>query len=118
MANPSVLSATSWPTSVPPVGHPRHAELLTKWCLEQAPQHLRGFPVVHRHLVVLLLLTRHHLEGALHSTRVAYSKIRSELADTQTPETIAAVLAATAAVGQEYAQALAFVEAMWQEHAQ
>ena len=116
MRRSAVESAVWWPPNVPPLSHPRHRELLTQWCLDQGPYQLRSFPVVNRHLVVVLLLTKHHLEGCLHSSRVAYSKMRAELAPTQAPETIAAALHATASVGQEYAQSLAFVTAMWEAH--
>lgn len=118
MPSSAVEPTVWWPSSVPPRDHPRHRELLTKWCLDQGPYQLRSFPVVHRHLAVLLLLTKHHLEGCLHSSRVAYSKMRAELAATQAPETIAAALHATAAVGQEYANSLLFVTAMWEAHAE
>ena len=116
MTNPSVVSTRFWPTSVPPVGHPRHIELLQKWCLEQAPVGLRDYPVVHRHLPVLLLLTKAQLEGALFAARQAYSQMRAQLAPHQAPETVAAALTATAAIGQQLASALEFAEAMWTEH--
>ena len=116
MTHPSDVSARWWPTSVPPVGHPRHLELLQKWCLDQAPSVLREYPVVHRHLAVLLLLTRNHLEGCLQSARLAYSQMRVQLAPLQAPETVAAALTATAAIGKDYAQSLAFVDAMWAAH--
>ena len=108
--------AVWWPSSVPPLNHPRHRELLIQWCLDQGLHQLRSFPVVQRHLVVVLLLTKHHLEGCLQSTRITYSKMRAELAPTQAPETIAAALRATATVGEEYALALNFIQEMWEVH--
>jgi hypothetical protein len=90
--------------------------LLQKWCLEQTPATLRDFPVINRHLPVLLLLTRTQLEGALFAARQAYSQMRSQLATHQAPETVAAALTATAAIGQELARSLEFAESMWAEH--
>ena len=52
----------------------------------------------------------------LFRSRITYSRMRAELAPTQAPETIAAALRATAAVGEEYALALNFIQEMWEVH--
>lgn len=71
---------------------------------------------MHRHLPVLLLLTKAQLEGSLFAARQAYSQMRAQLAPHQAPETVAAALTATAAIGQELARCLEFTEIMWATH--
>ena len=121
MASPSVISRSNsrndwWPTYVAPIGHPDHHVTLTKWLLEIVPQSLRSHPVIHRHVPVLLHVARGHLAGALEGTRATYSTLRSQLASSMPPETIAAALVATADCGRELQMNLDFVERMIAQH--
>jgi hypothetical protein len=120
MPNPSAVSFSPprdwWPSYVAPFGHPDHQTTLTKWLLEVVPQSLRSHPVVHRHVLVLLLMAQGQLAGALAGMRETYAGMRADLAHTLPPETIAAALVATAECGKELQVNLDFVQRMIRLH--
>lgn len=95
-----VMAAVTFLPKLPPVGHPEHEPNLRAWLLEVLPA-ARSHQVCHRHLPVLLMLARDHIDGCIIGARQTYSSLRAELSEVVPPETVASALIAVAEIGAE-----------------
>lgn len=104
---PEVSLPAGWPEGVAP-RVPR-TERRLPWLLDFLPD-LRGHGAVRRHPVILAVIARHTVTGALEGARRGYRVARSELGEAVPPHAVDAALKAYQAEGRRLVAAAKGIE--------
>jgi hypothetical protein len=82
-----------WPADVPPPGAPDWERRAAAWLFDQCPPDYRGYDVLRRHPVVLAHVALTNLVAAAGAAEQGLQRVRHDLRDVVTPETVAAAVA-------------------------
>src|SRR6202035_197533 len=98
-----------WPDAVGPPGSEDWEASAAAWLLDLIPEY-RLYPTVRRHPVVLAVIARHVLSGAVEGARQGYRATRTELGEVVPPHVIDAVLRDCRTEGRRMAATVRAVE--------
>ena len=98
-----------WPDAVSPPGSEDWEASAASWLLDLIPEY-RLHPTARRYPVVLAVIARHVLAGAVEGAREGYRATRSELGELVPPHVIDAVLRDCRTEGRRMAATLRAVE--------
>jgi hypothetical protein len=99
---------SGWPEVAPPGAEDWEASAV-EWMLGMIPD-LRGHSIVRRHPLILTVIARHWVTGALEGARQGYRTARSELGEAVPPHAVDAALAAYRDEGRRLAAAVKGIE--------
>jgi hypothetical protein len=90
----SLTTPAGWPSSVRPPGAPDWEQTAVVWLLDLCPTEYRRYEVLRRHPLVLARFAAWHVAGAREAARRGLERIRTDLRDLVSPETVSAAVAA------------------------
>jgi hypothetical protein len=98
-----------WPDAVSPPGSEDWEASAASWLLDLIPEY-RLYPTARRYPVVLAVIARHVLAGAVEGAREGYRTTRSELGELVPPHVIDAVLRDCRTEGRRMAATVRAIE--------
>jgi hypothetical protein len=99
----SLPTPPGWPSAVRPPEAPDWELTAVGWLFDLCPPDYRRYDALRRHPVVLARFAAWHVAGAREAARRGLERIRTDLRDVVTPETVAAAVAAMEREGAKLA---------------